>query len=329
MIRILQMLALLCAAGCAAAASSAALAHEVRPAALQLVETAPGVFEVSWKQPVLSGRRLRIDPVFPSGCEEGERRPELLGGVLIQRWTLRCALREGAIRLEGLDRTLTDALLRLKRLDGAEITAVLRPGAARYDLDGPSGVGVGAYLRIGIEHILFGPDHVLFVAGLVLVASGWRLLGAVTAFTLAHSLTLALSALGGLSLPGPPVEIAIALSVALLGYEALLRRRGAGTLTLRLPALAAFGFGLLHGLGFAGALAEIGLPPQAEALALLLFNLGVELGQLMIVAALLLALWALGRLAAALRPPAEIALAYAIGTAGFFWAFERVADAFA
>ena len=303
-------------------------AHEVRPAYLEVTETAPETFAVTWKQPVLDGKRLKLDPVFPEGCERERERADAAGGTLIQRWEMQCNLSTGHIEIAGLERTLTDAFVRVDRLTGDDLSAVLRPGALRLDLSSPTGAPTATYFRIGVEHILFGFDHLLFVLGLVLLVRPRQLLATVTAFTLAHSLTLAAASLGGITLPGPPVEIVIAMSIALLGAETIYRNRGHETLSQRKPWLIAFGFGLIHGFGFAGALAEIGLPKGAEVLALLLFNLGVEAGQVAFVGAVLLLVFLATRLARLPLAPARIIAAYGIGITGAYWAIERVVNVF-
>lgn len=310
-------------------ALSPAGAHEVRPAYLEVKETAPETFNVTWKQPVRGERRLRIDPVFPSRCEAGEETAEIVGGALVRRWTLACPLDTGEIRIDGLRRTLTDVLVRIDWLnDDKDVSAVLRPAAPALDLADPGGTRTGAYLRIGIDHILLGIDHLLFVVGIVLLVRLGQLFLTITAFTIAHSITLAASALAGLSLPGTPVEIAIALSISLLAVEAVHRIGGRETLGARWPWLIAFGFGLIHGFGFAGALAQIGLPKGAEVTALLLFNLGVEIGQIAVVVALLGLAWAVAQLSGRITATLRMAAAYVIGISGTFWAMERTAAAF-
>tara|TARA_R110001599_G_scaffold173206_1_gene364954 strand:+ start:854 stop:1825 length:972 start_codon:yes stop_codon:yes gene_type:complete len=318
---LLALLALFCSA-------PPASAHEVRPAYLEVTETAPETFAVTWKQPVLDGKRLKLDPVFPEGCERERERADAAGGTLIQRWEMQCDLSTGHIEIAGLERTLTDAFVRVDRLTGDDLSAVLRPGALRLDLSSPTGAPTATYFRIGVEHILFGFDHLLFVLGLVLLVRPRQLLATVTAFTLAHSLTLAAASLGGITLPGPPVEIVIAMSIALLGAETIYRNRGHETLSQRKPWLIAFGFGLVHGFGFAGALAEIGLPKGAEVLALLLFNLGVEVGQVAFVGAVLVLVFLATRLARLPLAPARIIAAYGIGITGAYWAIERVVNVF-
>jgi hydrogenase/urease accessory protein HupE len=183
------------------------------------------------------------------------------------------------------------------------------------------------YTRLGIEHILTGFDHLLFVLALVLLVRGTRrLLWTVTAFTLAHSITLALATLGVIRVPGPPVEATIALSIVFVASEIVQQARGREGLAARKPWLVAFSFGLLHGLGFAGALAEVGLPQNAIPLALLFFNLGVEIGQLLFIAAVLLLARLAQRLAAGRIDPARASLvaAYAIGGMASYWVIERV-----
>ena len=318
------VLALLALFGIALPAS----AHEVRPAYLEVTETTPGTYAVTWKQPVLDGRRLKLDPVFPEGCDREHERADAAGGTLVQRWEMQCDLSTGQVEIAGLERTLTDAFVRVDRLTGDDLSAVLRPGALQLDLASPTGAPTATYFRIGVEHILFGFDHLLFVLGLVLLVRPRQLLATVTAFTLAHSLTLAAASLGGITLPGPPVEIVIAMSIALLGAETIYRSRGRETLSQRKPWLIAFGFGLVHGFGFAGALAEIGLPKGAEVLALLLFNLGVEVGQVAFVGAVLLLVLLAVRLARLPLAPARIIAAYAIGITGAYWAVERIVNVF-
>ena len=338
----------------AVALPSVLAAHEVRPAYLELTEVSPGRFEVLWKQPVLADaepglvRRLPLRPAFPAHCREaGRALPELTAAALLERWTVDCGavgLGGAPIEIAGLPRTLTDVLLRVRFDDGASVDHLLRPEAPRVVVspDGGGGMAVPAYLRLGVEHLLFGFDHILFVVGLMfLVRRPLQLVQVVTAFTAAHSITLALSTLGVLTLSQRPVEAVIALSILYLAVE-LARGAGAGRADrghhgtgakgpdsagfslARSPWAIAFGFGLLHGFGFAGALADIGLPEQARAMALLLFNVGVEIGQLMVVGVLLALLY--GLRARRVPVPAAVALApiYVMGTVSAYWFVERV-----
>ncbi|MBX3707640.1 MAG: HupE/UreJ family protein [Pseudomonadales bacterium] len=302
-----------------------AFAHEVRPAVLQATETVPGVFQVVWKQPVLDDRRLPIEPVFPDTCTPLESAAaERAPGALIQSWPIRCSLREGRIEIARLTGTLTDAMVQIRYLDGTSIDALLRPSGPVLDLDG-NAPGVAAYFGLGVEHLLLGIDHLLFLAGLVLfIASPWMLVKTITAFTLAHSITLALAALGYLTLPPGPVEAVIALSIVFLARELMLPEARRSELMRMRPWIMAFAFGLLHGFGFAGALTEIGLPRDQLAPALLLFNLGIEAGQLLVVAVLLCGAWVLARMVA--RPLTGVAtgLTFTVGALAAFWTIDRV-----
>ena len=215
---------------------------------------------------------------------------EFNDGAYIERRTIR---RDGGfaghtVAIKGLSATSTDVLVRIETLGGTMQTERLSPTRTTFVVQAtPDASEVAAtYLRLGIEHILFGFDHLLFVLALVILVRGWRrVVATVTAFTVAHSLTLAAATLGLVSVPGPPIEAAIALSIVLVAVEIVNARRGTPSLAARWPWLVAFCFGLLHGFGFAGALAEIGLPHHAIPIALLFFNLGVEIGQLAFVAA--------------------------------------------
>lgn len=317
----------------------AAEAHEVRPAYLELTEVAAGRFDVLWKQPILPGsepgivRRLPLEPRFAARCVESSRTlPDLTDSALIERWTIDCGepeLPETGLDVEvaGLPRTLTDVLLRVRFLDGPSVDHLLRPEAPRAALssEAASGVAVPTYLQLGVEHLLFGFDHILFVVGLMFfVRRPLQLVQVVTAFTAAHSITLALSSLGVVTLSQRPVEAVIALSILFLAVELIRGAGGERSPLIRSPWMVAFGFGLLHGFGFAGALAEIGLPEQARALALLLFNVGVEIGQLMVVGILLGLLYCI-RITRVKVPRVAIQMpVYVMGTVSAYWFVERV-----
>lgn len=326
----------------AALALPAALAaHEVRPAYLELTEFSAGAFDVLWKQPAAADAepgwvlRLPLRPAFPARCREtGRGLPEVTASALIERWTIDCGTRgleDAPIEIAGLPRTLTDVLLRVRFLDGASVDHLLRPEAPRVALspDTDRRMAAPAYLRLGVEHLLFGLDHILFVVGLTfLVRRPRQLVAVVTAFTAAHSVTLALSTLGAVTLPRRPVEAVIALSILYLAVELAGggpgADRGPRASLARSPWTIAFGFGLLHGFGFAGALAEIGLPEEARATALLLFNVGVEIGQLAVVGVLLALLY--GLRAGRVPLPAAVAQApiYFMGAVSAWWFLERV-----
>lgn len=303
-----------------------AIAHEVRPAYLEISDAAPETFDVVWKAPAIQAGVLAVTPAFPEHCSDvTPRRAEAAPGALVTRWRIRCAEGlTGVVRFDGLDRTLTSVFVRV-RAAGEEREGVVANGAPVFALEEDGPPAAGAYLMLGVQHILEGFDHLAFVAGLVLVVSGWRLLLiTLTAFTLAHSLTLAAAALGFVGLPQRPVEAVIAFSIAVVAREVVLAARGDASALSRAPWAVAFGFGLLHGFGFAGALREIGLPDGARAAALILFNVGVELGQLAVVAVLAPLVLLLRRAPQALRARAELGAGAALGAMAMFWLYERL-----
>ena len=308
-------------------------AHEVRPAYLQLTETQQGQFDVLWKQPVLDNRRLPLESKLPEQCSTASAiRPERTAAALLERWSIRCDLRAGTLSVSGLTRTLTDVLVNVDYLDGDDRRFVLKPDQPGQDLSDVT-PGLWSYLIIGVEHLVFGIDHILFVVALVLYIQGlWPLLKTITAFTLAHSITLALSVLGLVSVPQAPVEAIIALSILFLARELLVPASERSAITTHSPWIMAFGFGLLHGFGFAGALADIGLPREQLAGALLLFNLGIELGQLLVVAIVLAAAWLIKQWAKEPSPgfgwPQNAAITFpvalALGSIAAYWTIDRI-----
>jgi hydrogenase/urease accessory protein HupE len=316
-----------------------AQADELRPGYLELHQTASDTYSLLFKIPALGDDlRLAIYIRLPEGTRDvAPPRSAFSGGAYTERRTIR---RDGGIAgqsvsIEGLSVTSTDVLVRIESLGGATQTERLSPTRTAFVVQSaPSAWEVAAtYLRLGIEHILFGFDHLLFVLALVILVRDWRRVAiTVTAFTVAHSFTLAAATLGFVNVAGPPIEAAIALSIVLVAVEIVNARRGEPSLTARRPWLVAFCFGLLHGFGFAGALAEVGLPHHAIPIALLFFNLGVEIGQLAFVAAVLTAGWLLRRTASLRFEPAlvqrkvdgiDIAAAYAIGAIAAYWLIER------
>lgn len=308
-----------------------ATAHEIRPAFLQIREIEPNVYDFLWKTPARGDMRLALNVIQPESCANvSEPRSTLVDGAVLQRWRTRCTggLVGQTLGVENLSRTLTDAIVRFEPVDGPAKTLRLTPDAPVVTIPAsqPWPEVAGAFFVLGVEHILLGFDHLLFVLALLLLISDLRrLLGAVTAFTLAHSLTLAGTTLGWIGLPSAPVEATIALSIMFLAMEIVRVRRGASSLTAQAPWLAAFAFGLLHGFGFAGALREIGIPEDSVAIALLFFNLGVEAGQLAFIGVVVGAVSASRRFP--LPAPAWVRLApsYAIGTIAAFWFIERIA----
>ncbi|MGR9071450.1 MAG: HupE/UreJ family protein [Gammaproteobacteria bacterium] len=305
--------------------------HELRPAYLEVREEKVAEFLVLWKTPMRGGMRLALSPEFSGRNEKLTpvfSRPT--DNASVQTWRMKSLdpLRGQRLRIAGLDGTMTDALVRIEFADGAAWTQRLTPGrpAARIP-ELASGLEVmDVYLRLGVEHILLGVDHLLFVLSLLLIVRGrWMLVKTVTAFTVAHSITLALAALGFVHAPSPPVEAAIALSIVLVAVEVVRSRRGIRGITARAPWAVAFAFGLLHGFGFAGALAELGLPEGRIPLALLFFNLGVEAGQLIFVAAALGVFVSVRRMSAQLPRWTELAPPYAVGIIAMFWVIQRIA----
>lgn len=309
----------------------AASAHESLPASLMLQERSPGVFDVQWRLPDTQGVVPDVRPVFPDTCTTHSAPVERASpGARLSLWQLACStgLHGGAhVRFEGLPLTLVDVLVHVAYADGTQWTAIAHPRAPEVALSSrtPNALAVSEYLLLGVEHILTGADHLLFVLCLVLLVPGRRrLLQTITAFTLAHSLTLGLAALGWVRVPAAPVEACIALSILFLARELVLLQAGRPVGAAPHPAVLAFLFGLLHGLGFAGALSQVGLPAGDVLAALLLFNLGVELGQLLFVG-LTLPLLALLRHASRAIPAAwRAAPLWGLGGWAGFWWLQRM-----
>lgn len=325
--------------------SQSVRSDELRPGYLELRQTTPDTYSLLFKVPARGeDLRLAIYLKLPEGTQDVvPARASFNQGAYIERRTVR---RDGGflgypIQIEGLSATSTDVLVRIESLAGAIQTERLAPTNTTFVVQAAPGAGevAATYLALGVEHILFGFDHLLFVLALVILVRGWRrVIVTVTAFTIAHSITLAAATLGFVNVPEPPVEATIALSIMLVAVEILNARRGQSGLTARLPWLVAFCFGLLHGFGFAGALAEVGLPQHAVPVALLFFNVGVELGQLVFVAAVLSLIWLLRYVASKMLQPdliprafdrLDIAAAYGIGTIAAYWAIERTTAFFA
>ena len=321
--------------GCYLAVVVPAEAHTLGVDKAELVELAPGHYRLVSKVPVRL-QPLITTPELPERCtlaepQRGER------GAYVVRFTFACDApltaddrlilpwqREGALF------TVTwlgqEPITKLAIRDGDKIVVEM----ADY-LAGSGSIWRAAsrYTLLGFEHILEGLDHLLFVLALMIVVRhGWQLVKTITAFTVAHSITLGLATLGYINLPSAPVEAAIALSIVFLCVEILHARRGITGVTYAAPWIVAFSFGLLHGLGFAGALSEIGLPPSEIPIALLFFNIGVELGQLAFVGVVLAGLWVLSRLRISWPAWVELASAYAIGTVATYWFIERAAGIF-
>jgi hydrogenase/urease accessory protein HupE len=311
--------------------SHTTLAHESRPAYLELKETSPGDFDVTWRRPARGDKALSLAPEFPAHCLTPENPASyFVGGAYIERWRIECGetgLLDQAISIRGLEFTLTDVLIRVEQAQGVVRSGIVKPNAPSFIVErSPSAWKVIVdYLVLGVEHILGGIDHLLFVLGLMLIVSGTRrLIQTITAFTVAHSITLGAATLGFVKVPQAPVEAVIALSILFLATELIRREEGHEGLASRFPWVVAFIFGLLHGFGFAGALTEVGLPQNEIPLALLMFNIGVELGQILFVATVLLFLYIIQRNVKNLPSWGPRATAYGIGSLAAFWIFDRV-----
>jgi hydrogenase/urease accessory protein HupE len=306
-------------------------AHESRPAYLEIKETSPDRYAVLWRTPVLSGMRLPVVLKFPDDVRNiTEPALRELPDSLIERRLIDAGasgLAGKRFEFVGLQATITDVLVRMQMRDGMNSTTLVRPSQAWVEIAVSRGLlaVAGAYFKLGVEHILFGVDHLLFILGLLfIVRDRWMLVKTVSSFTVAHSMTLAIATLGYARAPGPPLTAAIALSILFLGPEMVRAQRGETSLTLRHPWVVALAFGLLHGFGFASGLTTMGLPRAEIPVALLLFNLGVEAGQLLFVIVVLLLERAFRVLEVRLPRVIEALPAYAVGSLGAYWTIQRM-----
>jgi len=330
--------------------SSVTLAHESRPAYLEINESQADVFDITWRRPARGEMVLSMQPVFPKNCVvQGSIANYFSPGAHVSRWTLKCKGAEArgqtgsgpesvpdseaglvghTIYIQGLTQTITDVLVRIQFLDGITTTQIIKPNDAKLTVQGApdSWQVITDYLILGVEHILGGIDHLLFVLCLLLIVrNNWLLVKTITAFTVAHSITLALATLGFVNMPQAPVEAIIALSILFLAVELIKQQQGKSNLAMRAPWIVAFVFGLLHGFGFAGALSEVGLPQSDIPLALLMFNLGVEVGQLMFIAVVIVAILIWKRFTSVQLIWLPRTTAYGIGALSSFWVISRVA----
>lgn len=306
--------------------------HEARPAYLEIRETTPGRYRILWRTPLFSGMRLPIALQLPAGVRDVvEPAERVLPDSVVERRVIEApgaSLAGRRIAFLGLESSITDVLVRVSLAGGAPSTTLVHPSRPWVEIAAAGGAAAvaGAYFQHGLEHILLGYDHLLFVLALMLIVRSTRArLATVTAFTAAHSITLALATLGLVRLPGPPVEATIALSIVLLAREVVLVQRGETSATARAPWVVAFVFGLLHGFGFAGAMSAMGVPRGDVPLALLSFNVGVEVGQLAFIATVLALATLARRAAATLATGMERAAPFGIGILAAFWFFERLA----
>jgi hypothetical protein len=319
------------------AAPFALLADEFRPALLEINEGEGGWVDVTWKVPMMGDQVLALTPVLPEFLEQiGPGSGQQVPGAWVETKSYRAAgqqtLNGATLSIEGLSAVPADVLVRVNLRDGAEHSAILRSGSSTFTIpEQATRVDLAiSYWRMGTIHILEGYDHLLFLLTLLLIVNGiWPLLKTVTAFTLAHSLTLALATLDLVHIPPAPTEAVISLSIVLLAVEVVRKNQGEFTMSERFPWLVAFTFGLVHGLGFAGALAEIGVPQNEVPLALLMFNVGVETGQVLFVVVVSLLLAGLHRLHGRSALTLARATPYAIGGVAAFWTLQRLAGSFA
>ncbi len=309
-----------------------AFGHEVRPGYLEITETEKGQYSMLWKAPGRAGMVMKISPKLPAGCIDTQPpEKQKLPGSLVEKRQVTCGpegLTGQTIAIDGLAATITDVLVRITYHDGQSQTELLKPHSPSFVVTGAqSRLNMAqSYIRFGIKHILYGIDHLLFVLGLLLLSRGWILLfKTITAFTVGHSISLALATFGVINVPEKPLSAVIALSIVFLASELVKAQKGKTSLTINYPWLVSFGFGLLHGLGFAGALVQLGLPEAAIPLALLFFNIGVEIGQIIFVSGILLLIASLSRMHIKLSGFWKPVPVYAMGSVAGFWFIQRLA----
>jgi len=311
--------------------ASPALAHEMRPAYLELRQTGLDTYDVLWKVPGQGeDMRLGIYVQLPAGCTTvTPPRGSMLNNAFTERWAVKCegGLTGGTIRIAGLAATATDVLVRVERLDGTSQVTRLTPAVSSFVVESTPGVLEVArtYIVLGVEHILTGIDHLLFILALLIITrGGWKLVKTVTAFTISHSLTRSAAARGWVTVPQQPVEALIALSIVFVAAEIIRLRRGVSSITASAPWVVAFTFGLMHGLGFASGLNEAGLPARHIPTALLFFSVGVETGHFMFIGVVLAAIALVRRIRIPFPRWAELIPPYAIGGVAIFWVIQRI-----
>ena len=310
-------------------------AHESQPGLLEIRQLGHNRYKVIWRAPIYYGRPHPARLQLPDNWQTiGEPTVRQLPDSALHHRIVKvegASINGSVIRFPGLEATITDVFVRISRLDGSQSTLIVRPTRPFAELRGerPWYVSSGEYVGMGFYHILLGVDHLLFVLGLLIIVQGRRMLiKTITAFTVAHSITLAIATLGYASVPGPPLNAAIALSILFLGPEIVRVWRGETSFTIRHPWVVAFGFGLLHGFGFASGLSTVGMPTAEIPLALLMFNVGVELGQIVFVVLILLIYRSLKVLAFRWPRWVDFIPGYAIGSLGAFWTIQRAAMMF-
>lgn len=306
--------------------------HEVRPARLVIQQKTDSTYHISWKLPTIKEGVLRLSPDFKANHDVVDNdRPRDLGDAYVTAWTIQPyeSLEGSEVVIQGLENTITDVFVTVKLINGNEDSFLIRPANPKFQiLSNRTEIEViKEYVILGVEHIWMGYDHLLFVLCLVWLITGFKkLIKTITAFTIAHSITLGVSVLGWISLPSAPVEAVIALSILFLAIEIVQKLNNSNnkSFTAKHPWLVALIFGLLHGFGFAGALTEVGLPNNAIPIALLGFNLGVEIGQVIFIIAIISLMYLLNKLIKNMPSLLPHIAIYAIGSLASFWLIERV-----
>lgn len=313
-----------------AGSMATAQAHESQPGNLEIKQLAKGRYDIIFKAPIYYGEphpaRLEMPKNWKNIISPTQRR---MADSIIFRWVIDPgpgSIEGSILRFPGLESTITDVFVRLTRLDSTMTTTVVRPTRPFVKLRGerPWYAVAGDYLGLGFYHILLGVDHLLFVLGLLLIVKGrMMLIKTITSFTIAHSITLAMATLGFASIPLPPLNAAVALSIFFLGPEIIRSWRGKKSLTINYPWMVAFIFGLLHGFGFASGLSTTGMPKSELPWALLSFNLGVELGQLLFVFIAMTLAWSFRTLEIRWYRWAPAMPGYIVGSLGAYWTIQR------
>ncbi len=310
-------------------------AHEVRPAYLELKQTAPEQFSIVWRTPVFSGMRLPLALKLPVEVQNIKDPvvQELADSLVERRWINAApgGLAGKRIEVVGLQATITDVLVRVEWLDGSTQVTRLTPSNPSFVVEAAPNILEVArtYIVLGVQHILSGVDHLLFILALLIITGGgWRLVKTVTAFTVSHSITLSAATLGFIHVPQAPVEAAIALSIVFVAAEIIHKHRGMTGITASAPWIVALTFGLMHGLGFAGGLSDAGLPAAHIPTALLFFSLGVETGHFLFIGLVLSIIFLAVRARVTLPRWAELVPAYAIGGLAMFWFIQRTVGIF-
>ena len=308
-----------------------AWAHEIRPGYLEIKENADHSLQITWKQPLMGEYGVPLHPSISSGwMVDSLAQISYTETYLIKHWQIpatHAALDEQTITIAGLEKTITDVLVQVTLLNDVSFTYLVKPVQpyVQLSLGKPQPPPVWQYIQLGVFHIWSGFDHLLFVFGLLLlVRKRSKLFWTITAFTIAHSITLALATLQMVKVPGTFTETAIAMSIVFLAVELVQHYKGKNGFAFQYPWLVAFLFGLLHGLGFASALKDVGLPQNNIPLALFLFNVGVELGQLAFVFVMLLLMAGINKISYNRKPWQKYIAPYFIGTMAAFWMIERL-----